>query len=311
MSKQYSILLLILLLSACVQKEHEIIDRESLIPQNATKITPDSDLSPPVLHSSEWEQPVPLPYPVSTAGAEDSPFITPDGKTLYFFFTPDVNVPVEKQVIDGVTGIYVSRKINNTWTKPERVWLQDPGKLSLDGCAFVQDNRIWFCAAREGYTGLHWFTAEFVEGKWQNWNIVDFNPEYEVGELHISADGKQLYYHSSKEGGKGNYDIWVSYKENNEWQQPKNLEAVNSPENDGWPFLSQDGSELWFLRTYLGTPAIFRSKRTNGAWSEPELIISQFAGEPSLDNEGNIYFVHHYYDNGKMIEADIWVARRK
>jgi hypothetical protein len=46
-------------------------------------------------------------------------------------------------------------------------------------------------------------------------------------------------------------------------------------------------------------------------WSEPELIISQFAGEPSLDSEGNIYFTHHYFKDGKMIEADIFVARRR
>jgi len=41
------------------------------------------------------------------------------------------------------------------------------------------------------------------------------------------------------------------------------------------------------------------------------LILSQFAGEPSLDREGNIYFVHHYFEDGKMIEADIYVAYRK
>jgi hypothetical protein len=41
------------------------------------------------------------------------------------------------------------------------------------------------------------------------------------------------------------------------------------------------------------------------------LIISQFAGEPTLDAEGNLYFVHHFYLDGKQIEADIYVAYRK
>jgi len=49
----------------------------------------------------------------------------------------------------------------------------------------------------------------------------------------------------------------------------------------------------------------------DGVWSEPELIISWFAGEPSLDNVGNIYFVHHFYKDGNMIEADIYVAKKK
>ena len=43
----------------------------------------------------------------------------------------------------------------------------------------------------------------------------------------------------------------------------------------------------------------------------PELVISQFAGEPSVDANGNIYFVHHFYRDGRMIEADIYVAYHK
>jgi hypothetical protein len=62
----------------------------------------------------------------------------------------------------------------------------------------------------------------------------------------------------------------------------------------------------------LGSPAIYRSVKVNGAWSEPELIISQFAGEPSVDDDGNIYFVHHLYTaDSRMKEAEIYTAQRK
>jgi hypothetical protein len=54
------------------------------------------------------------------------------------------------------------------------------------------------------------------------------------------------------------------------------------------PFLTQNGNELWFTRTYMGSPAIYRSTKVSGGWQEPERIISQFAGKPSLDNSGNI-----------------------
>jgi hypothetical protein len=37
----------------------------------------------------------------------------------------------------------------------------------------------------------------------------------------------------------------------------------------------------------------------------------QFAGEPSLDNEVNIYFTHHFFKDNVMLEADYYVARRK
>jgi len=280
-------------------------------------MTPQTDIYPPILNSSEWSEPVPLGPPVDSAGAEDSPFVTPDGNTLYFFFTPDVRVPVEKQILDNVTGICVSYKqADGSWSEPTRVVLQDPGKLSGDGCEFVQGNTMWFCSVREGYTGVHWFTAQFTKGKWQDWKNADFNPDYQVGELHITADGKELYFHSSRPGGKGGLDIWVSENVNGVWQEPKDVEAVNTAGDEGWPFISTDRNELWFLRTYQGSPAIFRSRRigqTNGVddWSAPELIISQFAGEPSLDNAGNLYFVHHFYNNSKMIEADIYVAHKK
>jgi len=294
-----------------IQPAYPNITRYSMIPANATKMSPASDICPPIPHSDGWEIPIPLEAPVDTAGAEDSPFVTPDGNTLYFFFTPDVSVPVEKQILDNVTGIYVSHRQNGQWSEPQRVWLQDPGKLAGDGCEFVQGNVMWFCSVREGYTGVHWFTAEFRNGKWQGWKNADFNPDYAVGELHMSANGSELYFGSSRPGGKGGMDIWMSRNASGKWQEPEDVEAVNTAGDEGWPFLSQDGNELWFLRTYQGSPAIFRSKKINGTWSEPELIISQFAGEPSLDDAGNIYFVHHFYNNSRMIEADIYVAYKK
>jgi hypothetical protein len=73
------------------------VSRAESIPADVTKITPEMDLYPPILHSDEWESPVRVDAPVSTAGAEDSPFIT-----------PDVRVPVEQQLVDGVTWTYSS-----------------------------------------------------------------------------------------------------------------------------------------------------------------------------------------------------------
>jgi hypothetical protein len=300
-----------MLVGGCVSEPPETINRESKIPSDQVKITLETDPLPPILHSDEYETPIPMPYPINTAGAEDSGFIMPDGNTFYVWFTPDPNAPLAEQLDDGVTGIYVSKKINGVWQEPERVLLQDPDKQALDGCEFIQDSIMWFCTARTGYAGLHWFTAEYKDGKWTNWQNADFNPDYEVGELHITSDGQELYFHSSRADGSGQYDIWVSENIGGEWSSPVNIEVINGPEVDGWPSLTQDGTELWFTRWYMGSPAIFRSKRVNGEWQEPELIISQFAGESSVDNEGNIYFTHHYYKDGVMLEADIYVAYKK
>src|SRR3989344_6797255 len=311
------ILILLIVIIALVERQKEnnslssnnlIPGRESKIPTNANKITPETDVYPPILHSNEYENLVPLAV-INTAGAEDSTFISVDSNELYFFFTPDVKIPPEKQLLDDVTGIYVSQNINGAWQKPERILLQDSKKLALDGCEFVQDNKMWFCSAREGYAGINWFTAEYKNGKWANWGNADFKKEYEVGELHIFND--ELYFHSARPGGKGGNDIWVSKNANGEWQEPQNAEAVNTGSSEGWPYITADGKELWFNREYKGAPAIFKSKRANGVWQTPELIISQFAGEPTLDKNGNIYFVHHFFKDNQMLEADIYVAYKK
>lgn len=286
--------------------------REDSLPADAVKITPEADLLPPVLHSDEFEQPLPLPYPVNTAGAEDSAFILPDGNTLYFFFTPDVRVPPRRQVLDGVTGVYVTHRYGDQWSVPERVWLQEPGRLALDGAVSIQGEEMWFASAREGHVGVNMFTAELVDGKWSNWRYVGdrLMRGLQIGEVHLHGD--ELYFHSARPGGKGGYDIWVTTRAGGEWTEPVNIEAVNSEAMDGYPFVSRDGEELWFTRTYRGTPAVFRSLRVGGSWSEPELILSQFAGEPTLDDAGNLYFIHHFFNaRGEMLEADIYVAYRK
>lgn len=283
--------------------------RKESIPSDAVKMTPETDLYPPVLHSDDWNMPVPMDTVINTAGGEDSPFIPVDRDELYFFFTPDVGIPAEKQVIDSVSGIYVSEYLNHEWQSAKKVILQDQGKLALDGAEFVRGDTMLFVSAREGYTGLHWFSAEFIDGRWSDWRLADFNPDYEVGELHINHN--ELYYHSSRAGGKGQYDIWKLTHINGEWVEPVNVQAVNSTELEGWPYLTADGNELWFTRIYMGSPAIYRSLKTVGEWQPPELIISQFAGEPTLDKDGNIYFVHHFYKDDVMIEADIYVAYKK
>lgn len=290
--------------------EYPDTTREESLPGDIAKRTPSGDATSPILHSDIFSEPIPMEGPLNTAGAEDSPFILPDGKTFYFFFTPDVRVPPEKQILDNVTGIWVTELDSGRWSEPERVWLQDPGKLALDGAHWVGDDEIWFASAREGYTGLHYFRAEKVNGTFQNWEYTGdrLNVEIEMGEMHRVGD--TIYFHSPRNGGKGGNDIWRTSLVGGRWEDPVNMEEINSPSEESLPWVSEDENEIFFTRTYRGTPGIFRSVKVNETWSDPELILSQFAGEPTLDGEGNLYFVHHYFESGDMIEADIYYCQR-
>jgi len=92
---------------------------------------------------------------------------------------------------------------------------------------------------------------------------------------------------------------------------------INTKEyNEDQPFVTPDGKELWFTgqsRLGYAGPAVFCCvMKADGNWSDPEEIVSNFAGEPALDAQGNLYFVHHYFTaDGKMIEADIYVVYKK
>ena len=320
MKSTVKILLMILMVAILIyivtmnqEKEIEYISRDASIPENATKVTPEDDVFPPVLHSSQWKEPVPMEG-INTAGAEDSPFISSDGSLFFFFFTPDVNVPPEKQLLDGVTGIWCC-KWNGGWSEAERVILNND--VSLDGAPFLLNNTLWFASVRKGnYGEVDLYTAEYTRGMWRNVENAGelLNKIYDVGEMHITADGKTMY--CGKDGNKSR-DLFILHKNNGGWTEPSLIPyPVSTDEyNEDLPFITQDENELWFTgQSRLGYPgpAIFRCFKENGEWSEPEEIISSFAGEPCLDKEGNIYFVHHYFSSDmKMIEADIYVAYKK
>ncbi len=293
------------------QPIHTDVDRLAALPEDIHKGSPENDPHPPILHSSDFEQPVPIPGLVNTLGAEDAPFILPDGQTLYFFFTPDVRLPHHEQLEDGVSGIYVSHKPADVWGKPERVWLSDPGQLALDGAPAIQAQELWFASVREGYEGVQFFTAQWEHTHWADWAPVDPRLTEDIGIGEVHPHGNDLYFHADLPGGLGGLDIWKTNRQGNTWSDPVNIKAVNSAGSDGWPCLSPDGQELWLTRTVNGTPGLFRSDKEGASWSAPELILSQFAGEASVDHEGNLYFVHHYFREGKMIEADIYVAKKK
>jgi hypothetical protein len=296
----------------------ENISRADAIPDDAVKMTPELDAYPPQLNpafSHLWQDPVPLPGPINTAGAEDSPFITPDGLDFYFWFTPDAGVPAQGQVGDRSTGIYWSRKIDGEWSEPVRVYLNYFDEPALDGAHTILGDMMWFASARAGgFREMDMWNATLIEGRWQDWTIVDerLNLEIGIGELHVSADGNRIYFDSRREGGMGEKDIWMTERMDGAWQDPVHIIAVSTEYTEGWPFVNQDETELWFTFG-PAAPEVHRSLFVDGQWQAPELILSPFAGEPTLDAAGNLYFVHHYWDpvENRMIEADFYVCYRK
>ncbi len=293
--------------------------REESIPEGAVKMTPETDFWPPVIHSSEWSNPIPMPGLINTAGVEDSAVIAADGNTFLFFFTPDGNVPAENQILDGVTGVWWCTKNGTEWTEPVRAYLADTNGLHLDSPFSIQENTLWFGSIRTDNLGdIDIYTAVLSGGEWMNWQNAgeQINLEFDVGELYLTGDGNSLFF-GKVGGGFGQSDLWLTTRNNQEWSAPVNLGTpVNSSGDESRPFISSDGSELWFTKMVSGKgyrgPAIFRTIKTGEIWSEPEEIVSNYVGDPGLDDNGNLYFTHLFYDDaGNKIEADIYVSFRR
>ncbi len=92
----------------------------------------------------------------------------------------------------------------------------------------------------------------------------------------ITCQGEAVYFSSTREGGYGGSDIYVSFlKEDGSWAPARNLGPnINTPQNEEAPFIATDGKTLYF--TSDGWPGqgdgdIFKSTRDlTGNWSEAE-----------------------------------------
>jgi len=309
-------------LAGCQKPWPFLEDRYSKIPADARKGTPATDPFPPRLVSDEYEEPVPMSGPVNSKGGEDSPFISPDGTEFFFFYTPDVRVPAELQVLDSVTGIWYSRLSGGQWTGPERVILSDD--VSLDGCQQLIGDTLWFASirTRDMLGDIDVFTAVRRNGEWQDWRNAgqQLNVTYNIGEFHLTRDHRTMYFGSAETGDSlwTGYDLWKMERNANGWNAPVRLGAsINDSMSQSQPFVSTDMQELWYTGwcdTIMG-PCIYRSRLDSaGNWQTPEQVVVQFAGEPTLDDAGNLYFTHHYYtggDSSRMLEADIYRCRKK
>jgi Tol biopolymer transport system component len=93
----------------------------------------------------------------------------------------------------------------------------------------------------------------------------------------ISADGLMLFFESTRPGGYGHYDIWVTTREalGNEWSSPVNLgPIVNSTDLDGHPHILPDNLTLFFQSNRPGQYGwldlwVTTRETTDSPWSKP------------------------------------------
>ncbi len=134
------------------------------------------------------------------------------------------------------------------------------------------------------------------------------NSIYLDGEHALSPDGTQLFLTSDRPGGFSETDIWVSAKTSGVWSTPVNPGVPINTENwEGQPgFAANDPNTMYFVSDRDGPSSIYRSAYNGTNWSEPEMVITGYVGEPSLTENGNImYFVHVLVDDDGVFGSNI------
>ncbi len=110
---------------------------------------------------------------------------------------------------------------------------------------------------------------------WSEPEVAPFSrdPAYVYYEPALSPDGRQLFYVASEAGSELN-DIWVMDRDGEGWGEARKLDApINSPGKEYFPSLTRDGT-MYFTREgdTPGMEAIYRSRRVDGRYTEPEKL---------------------------------------
>ncbi len=183
-----------------------------------------------------------------------------------------------------------------TWSKAKRA----PGKINTwenEGTTSVYmgpslNEELYFTVCNQGGFGsCDLFVSKIIQSaatgaalEIQNNNLKMWGPRSNVGEAvnsaswdaqpSVSGDGQMLIFASSRPGGFGGKDLWVSRKVRGQWTSPKNLgPKINTSSDEEAPFIHYDGRTLYFSSNghpgYGGHDLFITRLDDQEQWSKP------------------------------------------
>lgn len=230
--------------------------------------------------------PVNLGDSINSDALEYFPSLTIDGSRM--IFTRRVNNDED---------FYESLFENGRWGKATQVG----GKINTnlnEGAQNISQDGQWLiftgCNYPEGQGSCDLYMAfKTKKGTWsepENMGPV-VNTDYWESSPSLSPDKKDLYFASSREGGYGGKDIWVTHRlPNGKWGRPVNLGPdINTGADESCPFIHADNQTLYFNSNgHMGyglTDLFLTRKDSDSTWSKPENL-----GYPvnTIDDEGSL-----------------------
>jgi outer membrane protein OmpA-like peptidoglycan-associated protein len=223
---------------------------------------------------------------INSEESEYYPSITIDGNELIF-----------TRRVKGINeDFYVSKKVNGVWSKATEL----SGPINTDkneGALNVSQDGQWLVFAGYefpgGYGSFDLYISYLTADGWsQPENLGGrINTEAWESSPSLSPDKRDLYFASSRGGGYGGSDIYVTHRlPNGRWSEPENLGPdINTAGDEKSPFVHADNQTLYFTSTghlgYGGDDLFMSKKGPNGTWSKPVNL-----GYPinTIENEGSL-----------------------
>jgi outer membrane protein OmpA-like peptidoglycan-associated protein len=213
---------------------------------------------------------------INTVNEEKSPFITADGKYLYFNRKNDPN-----NFAPDMTDIWISEydSINDEWGqamhpgKPLNnaghnfvISITPDGNKALLGNTYKEDGGV-------GFSGVS--LAHKKNGNWQvpvTQTVKDFVNNDEYVNYFLTSDGTKLISSIDDGESHGDKDLYISFLQGDStWTKPLNMgNTLNSFMTDFSPFLASDNKTMYFSsygHPGYGSSDIFVSTRKDESWT--------------------------------------------
>ena len=176
--------------------------------------------------------------------------------------------------------LVVSVNKTGQWTSPISLSDNINSDLNEGTCTISADGRTLIftsCHGRQGYGSCDLFISYKTGNEWsapKNMGLGINSSEWD-SQPSLSADGRVLYFVSTRIGGYGKQDIWVSYlNSDGKWSRPANLGAsINTSENEISPFIHPNGRTLYFSSNGhigMGGFDIYSTNKTDAGYSKPQ-----------------------------------------
>jgi Tol biopolymer transport system component len=191
-----------------------------------------------------WSKPSAPSFTRAAPVNEADPFITPDGRRLWYIST------FGDAMHENFDIWYVDRRSDGRWSEPVR--LPEPVNSSTSELLPRQDSSgtLWFGSARPGGLGQgDIYTADLRDGVWHVENVgAPVNTESFEYEAEISRDGRQLIVVADRVGRS---HLYRYERRDGRWSGPGEIAAKHDHFQVG-PLLSPRGDRLLFAQREEG-----------------------------------------------------------